>query len=158
MADSSGNDEYDIRGLEPEDAKRYIVAVMATLKQTAAKRVQLEHDLEMWEGRVKLAVDSGRQDLVEGAQRRVEQIKEDIEHLRGEEQEYSEGLSRMKSQLRTLRTQPQMSVDVDLLNAQMEMILGEEEQQRAETDEKFRDAQADWALNDLKRKLQDENE
>lgn len=158
MADSSGGDEYDIQGLDPEDAKKYIVAVMATLKQTAAKRVQLEHDLEMWEGRVKLAIDNGRQDLVEGAQRRVEQIKEDIEHMRGEEQEYTEGLSRMKSQLRTLQTQPQMSVDVDLLNAQLEMILGEEAQERAETDDKFRDAQADWALNDLKRKLHDEDE
>lgn len=158
MADSSGGDEYDIRGLEPEDAKKYIVAVMATMKQTTAKRIQLERDLEMWEGRVKLAIDNGRQDLVEGAERRVAQIKEDIEHLRTEEQEYTEGLSRMKSQLRTLQTQPQMSVDVDLLNAQMEMILGEEEQQRAETDEKFRKAQADWALDDLKRKLHDENE
>lgn len=158
MSERDGTDDYDIEGLEPEDAKQYIVAVMATLKQTAAKRIQLERDLEMWEKRVTLAVEKGRQDLVEGAQNRVEQIKEDIARLRGEELEYTNGLDRMRSQLKALQSQPKMSVDVDLLSAQMEMMIGEREKAESETDEKFRKAEADWALDELKRKMQQENE
>lgn len=158
MSDTNGTDEYDIRRLDPQDAKQYIVAVMATLKQTSAKRIQLERDLDMWENRVKLAVESGRQDLVEGAQRRVDQIKEDINHLVGEEQEYSHGLARMKTQLKALQAQPQMSVDVDLLTAQMDLMLGETEKADSEAEEKFRQAEADWALDELKRKMQDESE
>lgn len=158
MADDSGTDEYDIHDLEPEDAKQYIVAVMSTLKQTTAKRIQLERDLEMWEKRVELAVSNGRQDLVDGAQRKVEQIKEDIEQLRGEEHEYTEGLERMRTQLRMIQTQPQMSVDVDLLTAQLDMMIGEREKEDAKADEEFRSAQVDWALEELKRKMQDENE
>ena len=158
MADSSGSDEYDIQGLAPEDAKQYIVAVMATLKQTKSKRIQLERELEMWESRVNLAVEKGRQDLIEGAERKVTQLKEDIQHLTSEEHSYSEGLDRMKRQLRFLRAQPEMSVDVDLLTAQMDMMLGESEKAEAETQENFRKAEADWALEELKRKMQGENE
>jgi phage shock protein A len=158
MADNNGTDDYDIGDLEPEDAKRSIIAVMASLKQTAAKRVRLERELEMWENRVSLAVEKGRQDLVEGAQRTIDRINEDISHLRSEEQEYSEGLDRMKAQLRTIRSRPTMSVDVDLLNAQMEMMIGESGKAESEAEEKFREAEADWALEDLKRKMQDENE
>ena len=158
MADSSGSDEYDIRGLDSADARQYIIAVMATLKQTTAKRIQLERDLDIWENRVKLAVENGRQDLVEGAQRRVDQIREDLTHLVGEEHEYSEGLARMKAQLKTLQSQPQMSVDVDLLTAQMDMMLGENDKADSEAERKFREAQADWELDDLKRKMHDENE
>lgn len=158
MADSDGTDDYDIRGLDPEDAKQYIVSVMATLKQTTAKRIQLERDLDMWQKRIDLAVEKGRQDLIGGASRRVAEIQEDLSRLRGEEQEYSDGLSRMRRQLRMIREQPQMTVDVDLLAAQMEMLIGEREQAEAETSEQFRKAEAEWALEDLKRKLKDENE
>ncbi len=158
MADSSGSDEYDIQGLEPEDAKQYIVAVMATLKQTKSKRIQLERELEMWQNRVNLAVEKGRQDLIDGAERKVAQLREDIEHLISEEHSYSEGLDRMRRQLRVLQAQPEMSVDVDLLTAQMDMMLGESEKAEAETQENFRKAEADWALEELKRKMQDENE
>ena len=158
MADSSGHDEDDIRELEPEDAKKYIIAVMATLKQTTAKRIQLERDLELWEKRVNLALENGRQELIEGAQRRVTQIQEDLGRLRAEEHEYSEGLSRMRSQLRMIEAQPKLSVDVDLLTAQMDMMLGEEEKAESETKEKFREAEADIALEELKKRMQDDGE
>lgn len=158
MADSNGTDEYDIRGLEPEDAKRYIVAVMATLKQTTAKRIQLERELDMWQNRVTLAVENGRQDLIEGAERKVSQVQEEIAHLRGEEHEYSDGLNRMKSQLRMIQSQPTMSVDVDLLTAQMDLMIGESEKAESEARDKFRTAEAEWALEELKRKMKNENE
>ncbi|HUX22165.1 MAG TPA: hypothetical protein VMW69_13065 [Spirochaetia bacterium] len=158
MADNNGTDEYDIQGLEPEDAKRYVVAVMATLQQTTAKRVQLERDLELWQNRVKLAMENGRQDLIEPAERKVAQLQEEISHLRGEEHGYGEGLSRMKLQLKVIQSQPTMSVDVDLLTAQMDMMLGESEKAEAETRDKFRGAEAEAALEELKRKMQEENE
>lgn len=158
MADSNENDAYDIRGLDPQEAKKYIVAVMATLKQTTAKRIQAEREVEIWEKRVELAVEKGREDLVPGAQQKVDQLKEDISQLRGEELEYTEGMSRMRSQLRVLQAQPTMTVDADLLAAQLDMMIGETEKEDAATEGKFRDAQADWALDDLKKRMQNENE
>lgn len=158
MDDSNSTDEYDIHDLEPQDAKQYIVAVMSTLKQTTAKRIQLQRDLEMWQNRVKLAVENGRQDLIEGAERKVAQLQEDISRLQSEEHGYGEGLNRMKVQLRMIRSQPTMSVDVDLLTAQMDMMLGESEKAEAETQDKFRSTEADVALEELKRKMQEENE
>jgi phage shock protein A len=153
MSDQPERDEYNILDLEPEDAKEYVVAVMATLKQTTAKRIQLERDLERWQKRVELAVEKGRQDLVEGASKRAANIKEDIAKLLGEEQEYKLGVERMRAQLRQMQNRPKMSVDVDLLTAQMDMLVGEQDKQDAETKEQFKKAEADIALEELKRRM-----
>jgi len=153
MSDQPERDEYNILDLEPEDAKEYVVAVMATLKQTTAKRIQLERDLDLWQKRVDLAVEKGRQDLVEGASKRVTDIKEDITKLLPEEQEYKLGVERMRTQLRQMQNRPKMSVDVDLLAAQMDMLIGEQDKQDAETKDQFKKAEADWALDELKRRM-----
>jgi phage shock protein A len=156
MADEPKPDEYDLSNLDPEDAKEYIVAVMATLKQTVLKRKQLENDLELWERRVDLAVENGRSNLVEGAKQKVEQLKEDIGHLSKEETEYNEGLTRMKRQWKTIQSQPKLTVDVDLLTAQMDMLLGEQTKAEAETNEKLRKAEADQALEELRQRMNKE--
>lgn len=146
------SDDYNIMGLEPEDARDYVIAVMTTLKATATKRVQLERELAMWEGRVKLASEKGRQELAAGAQARATEIQEQLTKIRVEEQGYRDGIGRMETQLKRLLTQPKMTVDADLLVAQMDMLLGE----HSETDEKFREAEAGWALDDLKKKMDEE--
>ncbi len=146
------SDDYNIIGLEPESAREYVTAVLTTLKTTTAKRIALEKESESWLGRVKLATEKGRPDLASGAQERADALSEQIAKLRSEEQEYRAGIARMMVQLKSIEARPKLSgVDADLLLAQMDMLVGE----HAETDEKFRKAEADWALDDLK-KHQDE--
>ena len=55
----------------------------------------------------------------------------------------------MVTQLKTIQSRPKMSVDADLLVAQMEMLLGDE----AATNEKFRTVESEAALDDLKKKM-----
>ncbi len=146
------SDDYNILGLEPESAREYVTAVMTTLKTTTAKRIQIEKESESWLSRVRLATEKGRPDLASGAQAKADELSPQIAKLKGEEQEYRDGIARMVVQLKSMETRPRLSgVDADLLLAQMEMVVGE----HAEIDEKFRSAEADWALDDLK-KRQDE--
>jgi len=146
------SDDYSVIGLEPESAREYVTAVMTTLKTTTAKRIGVEKESERWLSRVKLATEKGRPDLASGAQERADALSEQIAKLKSEELEYRDGIARMMVQLKSIEGRPQLSgVDADLLLAQMEMLVGE----HAQTDEEFRKAEADWALDDLK-KAQDE--
>jgi len=146
------SDDYSVIGLEPESAREYVTAVMTTLKTTTAKRIALEKESQSWLARVKLATEKGRPDLANGAQERADGLSEQITKLKSEEQEYRDGIARMMAQLKSIEGRPRLSgVDADLLLAQMDMLVGE----HAQTDEKFRKAEADWALDDLK-KQQDE--
>jgi phage shock protein A len=158
MSEGPRSDEYNILDLDPAEAKSYVVAVMATLKQTAAKRIQLERDLDLWRRRVDLAVEKGRNDLIDGAQRKVTELAEDVARLRAEEAEYTEGISRMRAQLRTISNRPAMTVDVDLLTAQMDMLIGEQEKAQAETTEHLKQAQAEMDLEALKRRMNEKDE
>ncbi len=143
------SDDYNIMGLDPEGAREYVVAVMTTLKAATAKRLQLEKDLELWESRVKLAAEKGRADLAEAAEARAGELRGKIAQLDTERKGYQEGIAEMMAQLKQLRTRQAASVDADLLLAQMQMLVGE----TAETDQRFREAQAQWALDELKKKM-----
>ena len=139
----------DLTGMDPVSAKEYIAAVLSTLKQTKIKRIELQKELEKWKSRVILAGDQGRTDLQAEAALKAEQIQDDLQKIMYEELELKKELDIVKSQLLHIQNQPEITVDADLLLAQLEMVVGE----RDELADKFKEAEADLELKQLKKEM-----
>lgn len=139
----------DISGMDAASAKEYVVAVLATLKQTVAKRIELTTELEKWQERVRLAGEHGREDLAGEAVAKAEQVKEDILRIQLEEKELKKELDIVKGQLEWIKRQPQLSIDADFLLAQLQMVVGEQD----ELADKFKDAEAENELERLKKEM-----
>jgi len=139
----------DISGMDAAAAKEYVVAVLSTLKQTAAKRIELTKELEKWQARVRLAEEHGRNELADEASARVGQIREDVVRIQAEESELKKELDIVKGQLEWIKKQPQLSIDAEYLLAQLEMVVGE----RDELADKFKDAEAAGELERLKKEM-----
>lgn len=145
-------DDYDITGLDPQSAREYVLAVITTLKQTKTKRTELEKEYQLWTGRVKLAEQNGRADLQSQAEVRVFEVKQDLDRIKAEEASLAGGVIRLKSQLSMLQSQPQFTVDTDRMLAELE-LLGDH---RDELADKFKDEEAEIALQNLKNQLNSE--
>ena len=135
--------------MDPVSAKEYVAAVLSTLKQTKIKRIELQKELEKWKSRVKLAGDQGRTDLQAEAVLKAEQIQEDLRKIMYEELELKKELDIVKGQLLHIQNQPEITIDADLLLAQLEMVVGE----RDELADKFKEAEADLELKRLKKEM-----
>ena len=146
-------DTYDLTGLDSQTAKEIIVNVIKSLKQTTAKRASIEEELGIWQGRVRLASEKGRSDLQAQAQTRVGDLEFNLDGIRAEEVELIRGVDRMKRQLKLIESQPQFSVDADMLLAELEILGGETD----ELAERFKEEEADALLDKLKKDMQDES-
>lgn len=138
--------DFDVAGMDPQAAKEYIVAVISTLKQTKSKRIQLEKELELWNGRVDLAKHHDRSDLLARAEIKVADIQQDLERITAEEAALSAGVRKMKSQLSTLQAGAELTVDTDRLLAEFELMTDKPD----ELTEKFKQEEAEIALQKLK--------
>ena len=145
-------DDYDLTGLEPASAKEYVVAVIADLKLLKARRIELEGKLKLWEGRMHLAERENRPDLADKASAQADLLRGDINTVRVQEAEYARGIDRMKGQLKMIESESGMSVNADLLLAQLEMITGE----RDELSDTFKAEEVNEELERLKREMGDE--
>lgn len=143
------SDYTNISGMDLRSAKEYIAGYIATLRQTQIDVRKAEEELAVWDGRVKLAAEHGRPDLESAARTRADELRAKIGRLKVEEQQLLADIDRMKTQLKTMEHQPTFTVDAELLLAQLEQVVGEEDA----TASKFRDTEADRALDELKRKL-----
>ena len=146
-------DTYDLTGLDAQTAKEIVVNVISSLKQTTAQRASVEEELEIWKGRVRLAAEKGRSDLQAQAQTRVDDLEFNLESIRAEELELIRGVDRMKRQLKLIESQPQFSIDADMLLAELEILGGETD----ELAERFKEEEADALLDKLKKDMQDES-
>jgi phage shock protein A len=143
-------DDFDLTGLDKQSAKEYVVAVIADLKQLKAKRIEAEGRLKLWQGRVRLADGEGRSDLADKARAQVDLVSGELSDIKRQELEYSRGVDRMKTQLKMIESQSDMSINADLLLAQLEMVVGE----RDELSEAFKDQEVSDELERLKREME----
>ncbi|RKX75278.1 MAG: hypothetical protein DRP87_14920 [Spirochaetes bacterium] len=139
----------DITGMDEKSAREYLLALLTTIKETKVKRRQLEKDEETWNRRVKLAEEKGEVGLKAQAELKVDQIHADIEQLVAEEEALLSELETVKRQLRIIKAQPEYTEDADLLLAQLEMAAGKVD----ETEEKFKQEEAEIALERLKKEM-----
>lgn len=148
-----GMDDFDLDGLDAKSAKDYLVAVITTLSKTKAKRAELEKELELWNGRIRLAVQNDRSDLQAEAEVRVRDLQFELDDIKAEEHVYAQGVRKMKTQLQMIEMQPQLSADAEQLLAQLELIGGE----RDELADAFKEEEANQALEELKKRMEQED-
>lgn len=147
-------DNYDITGLDPKTAKEYVLAAVTTLKATESRRVELQNELDMWTKRVELAKEHGKEDLLAQAVSRKAEAAADLAHIKAEEAELRGGVIRLKSQLKLILGQPELSADADLLAAQIELM----DDEKDDLADKFREEEANDALAQLKAEMEKEEQ
>jgi phage shock protein A len=146
-------DTFDITGLDANTAKEYVLAAITTLNETRKKREELERDRELWAKRVELAKQHGKDDLLETATSRLGEITAYLEKIKAEEAELHGGVIRLKGQLKLILNQPELEVDTDQLLAMLELS---DVHKPDELAEKFRDQEAEEALQKLKEEMEKE--
>ncbi|MBN1523660.1 MAG: hypothetical protein JW904_04185 [Spirochaetales bacterium] len=147
---SDARPDTDISGMDPLAAKEYVLAFITTLKQTQNARAENEKELLIWLDRVKLAESSNELDLASRARDKVAEIELKITTLKTEEAELGFKVGFLKDELSRLKSKFQATVDVDLLLAQFEMLVGKPDT----TAKAFKDHEAEQELEELKKKLQ----
>jgi phage shock protein A len=147
-------DDTDISGLSLEEARDYVLSFITSLKQTARQREQVAQEIESWRARLKLSQEKGAADLAARASTLLGQLEEKRASLLAEEQELGEKVDRLKRNLKRLEMTGGRLVDTDLLQAELDMAVGEEKAAEIQTDRALKDAQAQAALDEMKRKLQ----
>ncbi len=140
----------ELSGMDPEAAREYVLAFITTLKKIQIDIAKCIEEIDVWEKRVSLARERGRTDLETQAQAVLEEKRSKLASLKTEESECKQDVRSLREQLKLIEAMPQFSVDVDLLNAQFEMLLGEPDK----TAESFKEAEVDIALHEMKKKLE----
>jgi phage shock protein A len=147
---SSGRLDTDIGGMDAQAAHEYVLAFVTTMKQTQAALAAQEKELALWKERVKLASGKNETALAARAGEKVSQIEEKISTLKAEEADLSTKVLVLKDELKRLKTRFQASVDVDQLQAELDMNVGQPDT----VAKSFKDQAADIELENLKKKMQ----
>lgn len=141
--------EFDPRNFDVRAAKEYMLSLLTTMKQLKAKHTQLEEEVTKWQSRVTLAEEKGRPDLAAQATARLNDAKEQLSRIMGEEMELLRERDELKRQILIAKDMPELKVDADLLLAQMQMITGEPDTLADE----FKNEEVEDALRNLKQQL-----
>ena len=145
-------DITDISTLDPQSAKEYVLAFIMTLKKTKRDRLNVQDELALWEGRVKLAAEKGESELQAAAEDRLAELSARLEMLAGDERDLENKVAVLKANLLQLKNSAALSVDPDFLLAQLDMLVGE----RDTLAETFQHEEAESALDELKKRMKDQ--
>jgi len=146
------DENTNLSGLDPESAKDYVLQYIVSLKRVQQRREQLRQELKLWSDRAGLAAENGREDLKEQALAKCREVAATEQQMAAEERSLELDIQDMKRQLEMIRHQPVSSINTDLLLAQLEQVVGEKDV----TAEKFRSVEADQELDELKRRMEQE--
>jgi phage shock protein A len=141
--------DTDLEGLSPTDAGEYVLAFITTLKQTEKDLVKATEDVELWRRRVALAQEKGEPALAAQAQARLSELEARQTSLQAEVLDLKQKVSILKEKLVKIRMMGTRTVDVDLLLAQLQMIVGEKDTLAIS----FKEQEANVKLDELKKKM-----
>ncbi|RPJ05729.1 MAG: hypothetical protein EHM28_11495 [Spirochaetaceae bacterium] len=147
---ASGRLDTDIGGMDASSAYEYVLAFVATMKETQAARAVQEKELSLWKERVKLANSKNETALAAKAAEKVAEIDGKITKLKAEESGLSTKVLVLKDELKRLKTKFQATVDVDQLQAELDMNVGKPDTLA----KSFKEQEADTELENLKKKMQ----
>ena len=148
--------DTNLDGMEPQEARDFVLAFIQTLKEVRNKKAKVEDELELWTQRVKLAEESGKAELHRAAVAKVEEIRDELGHLDQEEEEYGGKVAALKTALKRLEAQFRFTIDTELLIASLDMLVGEEEKSEGDLSDKLRAEQAQLDLEELKKKMREQ--
>lgn len=146
-------DDFDLEGLSVQEATAYVAQFIATQKQVSRDASAAEDELELWKKRVRLAMDRGESDLAKESLARAEEVHRKLVGLRNDERELNFKVEELKRRLANVRRQPEFNVNAGALLDQLEGIVGEDHG----TTDALAEAEADVALEALKKKMEAEN-
>ena len=147
-----GND-LDIDRLPYKDAEQYVLSFITTLKGIEGELKNLDRELEVWRGRARLAEENQEAELVLIARKKISELQAKSSQLEPEQKSLRLKVSVLKEKLKSISNQPAAAVNTDELLQKMKMLVGEEDK----TLEKIEDLEAQQALDELKRRLKEEN-
>jgi phage shock protein A len=146
--------DTDLSGMDPGTAQEYVISFITALKTTQKQKKSLLEERNLWQERVVLAQSKEQTELALKAQNRVSEIQAKITTLETEEKDLEQKVAILKTELQKLAQRTNLSVDVDGLLAQLEMLVGEPDK----TKEAFKEEEAQAELERLKKKLEQEKE
>jgi len=150
---SAGSNDLDIDRLPYKDAEQYVLSFITTLKNIEGKLKNLNRELELWRGRARLAEENQEGHLVLIAGKKISELQAKSSQLELEEKSLRLKVSVLKEKLNIISNQPAAVVNTDELLQKMKMLVGEEDK----TLEVIEDLEAQQALEELKKRLKEEN-
>ena len=147
-------DDFDLDGLSEHDAIAYVAGFISTQKQAAADLAAAEDELNLWKKRTALATERGETDLARQSLARAEEAHKKVVGLRSEKHDLDFRVSELKSRLKKLKGRPEFTVNTQALSDQLEGIVGTDH----ETTHAIKEAEAELALEELKKKMDAERE
>jgi chaperonin cofactor prefoldin len=119
--------DTDIEGLGPKEAAEYVLAFIATLKQTSRELERIGEDVSLWRRRGALAREKGQPDLAAQADARAAELEAKQARLEAERQDLARKVSVLKDKLKRISMMGTRLVDTDRLLAELQMLAGEKD-------------------------------
>jgi len=147
------SNDLDIDRLPRKDAEQYVLSFITTLKGIEGELKSLDQELKLWRGRRRLAEKNQEAELVLAAEKKISELQAKSSQLEPEQKSLRLKVSILKEKLKSIRNQPAAAVNTDELLQKMKMLVGEEDK----TLEVIEDIEAQQALEELKKRLKEEN-
>lgn len=148
--------DADLTGMNRQEAARYVSSYIASLKTLQRQLQEAGERLSEWQNRARLAYDKQDRELARVALTKWENAKADVEKLREEEKQLTRTVELLKANFAKLKRTPEMSVDAEALNEQLENVVGSSESRK--TDKALHSIELDSELEQLKRKMKQEEQ
>lgn len=142
------DDIYDLSNMNKEEARDYVAHFIQAKKTTATQLNTKRQELEKWQQRLKLAIESNRSDLESAAQINLENLQQELPMLQSELAELNRQIDELQRRLKLKLAGPEFSVDAAALLDSLESVVGEKDP----FEEEFKKQDADIALEELKKK------
>lgn len=135
---------------EKINLKQYLYDLLVVEKRTKALLEKKQEEVKDWRGKAEYARQKNEIELAEKAEQFVAEKKADIEQLETEIHELQVKIQYCKDEMKKASFTP--LVDVNLLEAQFEMLLGDEVE-KSELTKKIQASQVDDDLVELKKQM-----
>jgi len=144
---------FDVSGMEPADAREYVLSITAHLKQTEKELAEADETVKLWTQRIVLADGKGLSDLRTQAEAKRAEAVDRRTKLELEVWEFRDGVEKLKKQLHLLPA-TQRTVNPDALLEGLANLAGPLDN----VTPAVKRAEADDALAALKKRLAEENQ
>ncbi|MFP4643307.1 MAG: PspA/IM30 family protein [Spirochaetales bacterium] len=147
--------DADLSGMTRAQAQEYVQSYVSSLKKLQKQLREAEEQLQLWQKRARLAYDRSDRELARVALEKWEAAKAEVQRLRNEEQGLARTVDLLKQNYQKLKRAPELSVDANALNEQLEQVVGSSESRR--TERELKNIDLDSELENLKRKMNQED-
>lgn len=147
----------ELSKLDEAGAMELLLAYTTDIRRHDKDIEVLEKDRQLWDSRVRLAEGKGMAELAQGAKAQLSRIEASLSGIVAARDELKLDASRIREALPAIKAR-RRSIDPDLLQAELSMLLGEEQgSSAAKLDEEFKalegKAEGQDPLDRLKRKM-----